>query len=97
MIIVAALAVPPGVVAGRRTHPACSSRSRRPPDLRGDVVEEKDLTASFVLGGVMGALALLGLFLAAGAQDDVFYFTGLGLFVFCVLFIFAMIHRHVGR
>ena len=59
-------------------------------------MEEKDVTGGFVLGGVMGALALLGLFLAAGARDDVFYFTGLGLFVFCVLFIFVMIHRHVG-
>jgi hypothetical protein len=60
-------------------------------------VEEKDLTGSFVLGGVMGVLALLGLFLAAGAHDDVFYLTGLGLFLFCVLFIFVMIHRQVGR
>ena len=60
-------------------------------------MEEKDLTGSFVLGGVMGVLALLGLFLAAGAEDDVFYVTGLGLFVFCVLFIFVMIYRQVGR
>jgi hypothetical protein len=60
-------------------------------------VEEKDVTGSFVLGGVMAVLALLGLFLAAGAEDDVFYYTGIGLFVFCVLFIFGMIHRQVGR
>lgn len=66
-------------------------------DLRGDAVEEKDVTGSFVLGGVMGVLALLGLFLAAGARDDVFYYTGLGLFLFGVLFIFVMIHRNVGR
>jgi hypothetical protein len=52
---------------------------------------------SFVLGGVMSVLALVGLFVAAGAEDDVFYLTGLGLFVFCVLFIFAMIYRQVGR
>ena len=55
------------------------------------------MLGSFVLGGVMGLLALLGLFVAAGARDGVFYATGLGLFVFCVLFIFVMIHRQVGR
>ena len=60
-------------------------------------MQEKDAMASLVLGGVMGVLALLGLFVAAGAQDGVFYATGLGLFVFCVLFIFVMIHRQVGR
>jgi UDP-N-acetylmuramyl pentapeptide phosphotransferase/UDP-N-acetylglucosamine-1-phosphate transferase len=60
-------------------------------------MQEKDAMGSLVLGGVMGVLALLGLFVAAGAQDGVFYATGLGLFVFCVLFIFVMIHRQVGR
>jgi hypothetical protein len=64
---------------------------------RKAVVRENDVMGSFVLGGVMGVLALLGLFVAAGAQDGVFYGTGLGLFVFCVLFIFVMIHRQVGR
>jgi hypothetical protein len=52
---------------------------------------------SFVLGGVMGVIGMLGLFVASGAKDGVFYATGLGLFVFCVLFIFGMIHRLVGR
>jgi hypothetical protein len=60
-------------------------------------VEERDALASFMLGGVMGVLALLGLFVAAAAQHGAFYLTGLGLFAFCVLFIFAMIHRQVGR
>jgi hypothetical protein len=60
-------------------------------------VQGKDATASFVLGAVMGVLGLLGLFLAAGARDGVFYATGLGLFVFCVAFIFGMIYRQVGR
>jgi hypothetical protein len=60
-------------------------------------MRENDMTGSFVLSGVMGLLALLGLFVAAGARDGVFYATGLGLFVFCVLFIFVMIHRQVGR
>ncbi|HEX5077909.1 MAG TPA: hypothetical protein VFV80_02085 [Geminicoccaceae bacterium] len=52
---------------------------------------------SFVLGGVMGVLALLGLFVASAAQAGPFYATGLGLFAFCVLFIFGMIHWKVGR
>jgi hypothetical protein len=60
-------------------------------------VENNDPMGSFVVGGVMGVLALLGLFVAAAAQDGTFYLTGLGLFVFCVLFIFVMIHRQVGR
>jgi hypothetical protein len=51
----------------------------------------------WVLGGVMALLPLLGLGLASRAQDDVLYRTGLGLFVFCVLFIFYLIHRSVGR
>jgi hypothetical protein len=49
----------------------------------------------WVLGGVMALVALLGL--ASGAHDDVFYGTGLGLFVFGVLFIFFLIYRYVGR
>lgn len=51
----------------------------------------------WVLGGVMALLALLGLALASRAEDNVFYGTGLGLFVFGVLFIFFLIHRNVGR
>jgi hypothetical protein len=60
-------------------------------------VQENDAMGSFVLGGVMGVLGLLGLFVASGAKDGVFYATGLGLFLFCVLFIFVMIHRYTGR
>jgi hypothetical protein len=52
---------------------------------------------SFVLGAVMGVLGLIGLFLASAAQDGTLYGAGLGLFLFCVLFIFVMIHRYVGR
>jgi hypothetical protein len=51
----------------------------------------------WIVGGVMALLALLGLGLASGAADDVIYGTGLGLFAFGVLFIFFLIHRHVGR
>ena len=51
----------------------------------------------WVLGGVLALLALLGLGLASRAEDDVIYGTGLGLFLFGVLFIFVLIHRNVGR
>lgn len=52
---------------------------------------------SLVLGVVMGVLGLFGLFMASAARDDVFYGTGLAFFVFGVLFVFGLIHRHVGR
>jgi hypothetical protein len=51
----------------------------------------------WVLGGVVTVLGLLGLALASRAEDQVFYGTGLGLFVLCVLFIFFLINRNVGR
>ena len=51
----------------------------------------------WIVGGVMALVALLGLGLASGAEDDVIYGTGLGLFIFGVLFIFFLIHRKVGR
>jgi hypothetical protein len=51
----------------------------------------------WILGGVMALLGLVGLFVASRAEDDVFYGTGLALFLFGVLFIFGLIHRHVGR
>lgn len=51
----------------------------------------------WVLGGIFAFLALLGLGLASRAQDDVLYGTGLGLFVLCVVSIFYLIHRYVGR
>jgi hypothetical protein len=72
-------------------------RSPRSRPAAGVVHEKGGEMASFVLGGVMGVLALMGLFVASAARDSVFYTTGLGLFVFCVLFIFVMIHRLVGR
>jgi hypothetical protein len=52
---------------------------------------------TWVLGAVMGVLALLALTLASGAKDAVLYGTGLGVFAFCILFIFVLIHRNVGR
>jgi hypothetical protein len=56
-----------------------------------------DDVGPWILGGVMALVALLGLGLASGVADDVIYGTGLGLFVFGVLFIFFLIHRNVGR
>ena len=49
------------------------------------------------LGIVMAVLSLFGLAMAANAKDSVFYGTGLGLFLFCVLFIFVLIHRRTGH
>jgi hypothetical protein len=46
---------------------------------------------------MMALLSLCGLFLASAAEDHVFYATGLALFAFGVLFIFGLIHKHVGR
>jgi uncharacterized membrane protein len=56
-----------------------------------------DDVGPWILGGVMALVALLGLGLASGAADDAIHGTGLGLFVFGVLFIFFLIHRNVGR
>jgi hypothetical protein len=55
-----------------------------------------DSIAPWILGGIMGLLSLCGLFLASAAQDNVFYGTGLALFVFGILFIFGLIHRYAG-
>ena len=58
---------------------------------------QDDLIGPWILGGVMALLSLFGLFVASAAHDNVFYGTGLALFVFGVLFIFGLIHRYVGR
>jgi hypothetical protein len=65
---------------------------------RGNVQDTQEETIGpWVLGAAMGLLALIGLALASAAEDTVFYGTGLALFVFGVLFIFGLIHRHVGH
>lgn len=51
----------------------------------------------WTLAVLMGLLSLLGLVMASGAEDEIFYGTGLALFVFGVLFVFAVISRNVGR
>lgn len=48
-------------------------------------------------GFVMALIAMLGLVMASGARDDVFYGTGLLLFAFGILAIFTLIGRNVGR
>lgn len=51
----------------------------------------------WTLAVLMGLLSLVGLVMASGADDEIFYGTGLALFVFGVLFIFVIINRNVGR
>ena len=51
---------------------------------------------SWILGGAMGVISLVGLIMASQAQDDAFYYTGLLFFLFGVLFIFALIKRCTG-
>ncbi len=50
-------------------------------------------TGHWIMGGVMGLIALVGLVLAAGALDTGIYLFGLALFVFGVLFDFWLIKR----
>jgi hypothetical protein len=45
----------------------------------------------------MGLISLLGLVMASHAHDDVFYFVGLLVFLFGVLFIFGLIRRGTGH
>ena len=52
-----------------------------------------DTTSAWILGVIMGLLALLGLIMA----DPVFYRTGLALTAFGVLFVFALINGTIGR
>ena len=51
----------------------------------------------WILGTLLGLLSLVGLFMASGAKDGLFYGVGLAFFLFGVLFIFGLIHRYVGR
>ncbi len=45
----------------------------------------------------MAVLGLLALVFASGATDAIAYWTGLGLFLFCVLFCFGLINKNVGK
>lgn len=52
--------------------------------------------AAAIYGVLMGALAILGLFLAAGARDGAIHLAGLLLFLFGLVTIFVLIHRLTG-
>jgi hypothetical protein len=58
---------------------------------------QDDNLGAWGLGIAMALLSLLGLAMASAATDRIFYGTGFALFLFGVLFIFGLIHRHVGR
>ncbi|MBU0724050.1 MAG: hypothetical protein KJ904_08370 [Alphaproteobacteria bacterium] len=50
-------------------------------------------TGVWLLGGVSTLLGLIGLILAAGAQDATIYLFGLSLFGFGILFTFGLMRR----
>ncbi|MDE2583208.1 MAG: hypothetical protein KGL52_16345 [Rhodospirillales bacterium] len=54
-------------------------------------------TGDIVVGLMVAALGLLGLFLAARAWDDEMYLFGLALAGFAVLFDFGVVRRHFDR
>lgn len=58
---------------------------------------QSDMTGTWILGVIMGLLALLGLIMASGATDPVFYGTGLALTAFGILFVFALIKQSTGK
>ncbi|MGI9490760.1 MAG: hypothetical protein ACR2RF_33660 [Geminicoccaceae bacterium] len=58
---------------------------------------QSDTTSAWILGVIMGLLSLLGLVMASGAVDPIFYRTGLALTVFGVLFIFVLIKQNTGE
>lgn len=53
--------------------------------------------AGFIVGGLMGIVSLLGLFLASRAHDGMFHLFGLLLCLFGIAFIFALIHKATGQ
>jgi hypothetical protein len=66
-------------------------------DQQGGREIDRETMGAWILGIVMGVASLVGLAIASRAEDDVFYGTGLGLFVFGVVFIYGLIYRYVGR
>ena len=62
------------------------------PEFRMDI-EASDL----IVGLVMAALGLVGLFLASGANDNEMYVFGLALAGWAVVFVFGLMHRHFDR
>jgi hypothetical protein len=72
-----------------------------PSDIANDQHDAREIDPeairAWMVGIIMGLVSLVGLGIAARAADPTFYFTGLGLFVLGVLFIFGLIYRYVGR
>lgn len=53
-------------------------------------------TTSWIVGGLLALLGIVGLFLSSRAEDQIFYYTGLAFFGFAVLLIFRLIAEHTG-
>lgn len=49
---------------------------------------------AWILGIIMGLLALLGIIMASAAVDPIFYGTGLALSAFGVIFVFILIKQN---
>ncbi len=47
----------------------------------------------WIFGGVVSLVAVLALFFAAKATDTAIYYTGLAIFIACVLFVMYQIKR----
>ena len=52
---------------------------------------------NWIMGGLISALGLLGLVMASHAQDDMFYFAGLLIFVFSIFLIFRLIGKYTAH
>ncbi len=60
-------------------------------------MQDDSVVHAWILGALMGVVALIGLVMASQAVDRVFFGTGLGLCLIGVLVIFGLIHRHAGN
>jgi hypothetical protein len=54
-------------------------------------------TGNWIFGGVVAVLGLIGLFVAAHAHGEVFYWAGIALFVFSALLVMATIKTGFDR
>lgn len=54
-------------------------------------------TGYWIMGAIMVVVALIGLFMAAKAEDAVFHFGGWIFFAFGVFYVFVMINRLTGH
>ncbi|MDH3660168.1 MAG: hypothetical protein OEU92_09085 [Alphaproteobacteria bacterium] len=57
---------------------------------------QSNAASTWLLGIIMGLLAILGLVMASGAVDTIFYATGLALTAFGILFVFFLIKKNTG-